>query len=105
MTHPRAFLEEEKFAAAVRKVEQQLGRHVLRIRHTVDEDSTGDPAVHFRIVLPDESVRREKILEAARYVSYEIERNLQPQVRWGVNPYFLYRSKSEQETIQEPAWA
>ena len=100
----RAFIEREQFETAVKKVEQQLRPHVLRIRYDLDYDSTGDPAAYFKIVLPDESFAKEKLLEQTRYVSFVIEQKLQPQRRWGINPYFRFRSSSEQERMQEPAW-
>ncbi len=87
------------------RVGQKLRDHVVRIRHTLDYDSTGDPAVYFRVIMPDSSLTRDKFLEATRYVSFVIEQELQPQEQWGVFPYFRFRSQSEQEAMQEPAWA
>lgn len=105
MQLPRAFLHEDEFAAAVKKVEEKLGCEVVHISHSVDYDSTGDPAVHFRIVMPDKSFEKDQLLEKTRHVSFVIARELQPEERWGVYPYFRFRSQSEQEAMQEPAWA
>lgn len=103
----RAFNHRGDFDSAVRKVERQLRRagHVVHIRYDLGYDSTGDPAVHFRIVLPDGSVKRERFLEAMQTVSSEIDRKVRPQSEWGVYPYFRYWSKSTQEASHDPAWA
>jgi hypothetical protein len=102
---PKAFVHQREFADAVDKVEQKLRDKVIRIRHALDYDSTGDPAVYFRVVMPDSSLASDKLLEATRYVSFVIEQDLQPQEQWGVYPYFRFRSQSEQQAMQEPAWA
>ena len=82
----RAFGNREDFDVAVRKVERQLQRPglVVHIRYGLDYDSTGDPAVHFRVVLPDESFKRERLLGVMQSVSHEIERKMRPQAEWGV---------------------
>jgi hypothetical protein len=103
----RAFVDRAGFDGEVRKIERKLqasGR-VVHIRYDLDYDSTGDPAVHFRVVMPDEWFARERLLSATRHVSELIEDSLQPQLRWGVYPYFRYWKKSTQETSNEPAWA
>lgn len=102
---PKAFVHQREFADAVERVEQKLGDRVIRIRHALDYDSTGDPAVYFRVVMPDASLADDKLLETTRHVSFVIEHELQPQEQWGVYPYFRFRSQSEQQAMQEPAWA
>jgi hypothetical protein len=106
MEFVKAFIDREGFEAEVRAAERELqaeGR-VIHIRYDLDYDSTGDPAVHFRVVVPDESMKRENLLSATRHVSGVIINKLQP-LQWGVYPYFRYWSKSTQEKIHEPAWA
>jgi hypothetical protein len=71
--YTKAFARRREFADEVSKVEQKLGDKVIRIRHTLDYDSTGDPAVKFRVVMPDSSLTKDKLLEATRYVSFVIE--------------------------------
>jgi len=105
VVYTRAFSYPREFADAVKKVEQKLGDQVIRIRYSLDYDSTGDPAVHFRIVMPDSSLTKGKLLENTRHVSFVIEQELKPEELWGVNPYFRFRSESEQEKMQEPIWA
>ena len=105
VVHPRAFVHQREFADAVERAEQKLKDNVISIRHTLDYDSTGDPAVYLRVVMPDSSLTKDRLLKATRHVSFVIEQELQPQEQWGVYPYFRFRSQSEQQTMQEPAWA
>ena len=98
-------MQRTQFAAAVAEVERQLVPDVLRIRFTLDEDWTGDPAVHFRILLPDDVVEFGKILPATRKIQEAIEGNIEPFEQWGVWPYYDYRGASEQAEFNEPAWA
>lgn len=103
--YTRAFARPREFADEVAKVEQKLGDKVIRIRYSLDYDSTGDPAVKFRVVMPDSSLVKGKLLDATQDVSNVIEEELQPEERWGVYAYFNFRAQSEQEAMQEPAWA
>jgi hypothetical protein len=98
----RAFLQQAQFAAAVAEVERQLYPDALRIRFTVDEDWTGDPAVHFRILLPDEVCESGKILPATRKIREKIEKDIDPMEEWGVMPYYRYRGASEQAKFAAP---
>ncbi len=47
---PKAFYHEREFAEEVKKVEQKLQAtgNAIRVRHELNYDSTGDPAVYFR---------------------------------------------------------
>ncbi|MGO9262996.1 MAG: hypothetical protein ACLQU1_42970 [Bryobacteraceae bacterium] len=103
----RAFLHAREFAEAVEKVEQKLRESgsVIRIRHELDYDSTGDPAVYFRIVMPDSSLTKDKLLRATDDVANALVEDLDLPEQWGVYPYFRFRSQSEQEKMQELSWA
>ena len=103
---PKAFYHEREFAEEVKKVEQKLQEtgNVIRVRHELNYDSTGDPAVYFRVLMTDAALET-NILEATQGVSWIIEENLDLREYWGVYPYFRFRSASEQEAMQEPSWA
>jgi hypothetical protein len=77
--YTRAFARKREFADEVARVEQKLGDQVIRIRYSLDYDSTGDPAVKFRVVMPDASLDSDKLLEATRHVSFLIAEELQPE--------------------------
>jgi hypothetical protein len=102
---PTGFLRQDqldkKLAAAVRK----LGKDVVRVRYTLDDDSTGEPAIYFRIVLTDAASREDKLLDVTERVSKVIRDHVQPYEAWGVYPYFSFRSQSEQDQLNDPVWA
>ena len=98
-------MKRQALDAAFRDAIADLGPDVVRVRYSLDEDWTGDPSIFFRIVLSDDSTRDDKLLRTTRRVSSHIEERLEPIEEWGVQPYFDYRSKSEQDELQEKAWA
>jgi len=107
MQMPKALIDRNGFASQVRKAEQKLKRlgHVVSVRHTLDYDMDGTPVVWFLVVLPDASVAADRLLWTTDLISVALRNELQPEFKWGVYPHFRFRSKTEQETIQEPAWA
>jgi hypothetical protein len=106
VTLAKAFYHPDEFAAEVEQVERKLKEsgNVVRIRHELYYDWSGDPAVDFRIVMPDSLLTKGKLLNETIYVENML-RDLHLQERWGVYPYFNVRAQSEQEAMQEPSWA
>ncbi len=102
---PRAFLREKEFDAEVKRVEKLLGDRVVRIRYSLDYDSTGDPCVKFRILLPDSAMLNGRIFDAARGVENVIEEEMSFVEDWGIQRYYRFRLQSEQESMKTPAWA
>lgn len=78
---------------------------VVRVRYDVGDDSTGEPAVFFRILLSDSASRRDRLRDVASRVETAVFRQMEPMEQWGVYPYFSYRSQSEQAQLNDPAWA
>ena len=101
----KAFANRSEFDAAVKGVEKALGKNVVRVRYALDYDSTGDPGVFFKIVLPDASVTKDNLWNTTQKVAFLIEQKLDPVGLWGVYPYYRFRSQSEQEAMQEASWA
>jgi hypothetical protein len=87
----------------VQKAIRKLGKNVVSINYNFDEDSTGDPSIYFRIVLTDDSTRRDKLLASADQVDAILSKEIRP-YDWGVHLYSMFRSKSEQEELKDPKW-
>jgi len=102
---PRAFFQERQFAAAVAEVERMLRPEVQRIRYTIGEDWSGDPAVFFRIVISEDFSSRDQIRKVSSHVKTTLREQIEPVEQWGVRPYFNFRSQSEQAVLQDEAWA
>lgn len=105
MVIPRASVREAEFASAVAEVERMLHPQVLRIRYTLGNDWTGEPAVFFRIVLADASTTPDQLWNVTNRASTLLVQRVEPLEQWGVLPYFNFRSESEQAVLREEAWA
>jgi len=89
---------------AFRRAERTLAPDVVRIRYTLGADWTGEPSIFFKIVLSDDASRESKLSETAQRVSVRILSEVNVE-ELGLNSYFNFRSLSEQNQINEPAWA
>jgi len=100
---PSAVTKQSEIQAAINEVERDLAPDVVRIRYDIGEDWSGQWAIFFRIVLTDEAARR-RLREVGTKVVWQLAGQLDFPAM-GVFPYHNFRSISEQETLQEPAWA
>jgi hypothetical protein len=101
----RAFAQQAQLDAAINDLKLALGPDVVRLRYTLGQDWTAEPAIFFRILLSDRASRREQLRNATSLIENTIWQHLQPLEQWGVLPYFSYRSQAEQDALQEEAWA
>ena len=102
---PRGFVKRQALDAAVSGAIGDLGPEVIRVFYSLGEDWTGDPSIFFRIVLADRATKNGKLFQTTKRVSSHIEERLEPVEEWGLRAYFNFRSKSEQDELQEKAWA
>jgi len=100
---PSAVTKQSEIQAAINAVERSLAPDVAHIRYEIGEDWSGQWAVFFRVVLSDDAAKR-RLRKVATKVVWGLARQLDfPSM--GVFPYHNFRSVSEQEALQEPAWA
>jgi hypothetical protein len=100
---PAAVTKQAEIDSAIARVQRAIGSDVVRIRYEIGEDWSGQWAIFFRIVLADDAARK-RLREVATKIVWGLARELDfPSI--GVFPYHNFRSVSEQETLQEPAWA
>ena len=92
-----------EIASAVRKVEKEFSPDVVRIRYSFEEDANDYPAVFFRIVVRDEAAPLPRLLELSRRLSLALRNEARTDEN-DLNAYFNYRSVSEQQELQDPAW-
>ena len=103
---PTGFVSQAELDAEVHRAISQLGADVVRVRYGIGQDSGGDAALYFRIVLADRVVRpREMLRDTTQRISSALMDDLYPYSRWGLIPYFNFRSESEQATRHEPEWS
>jgi hypothetical protein len=100
---PSAVTKQSEIQAAINAVERSLVPDVAHIRYEIGEDWSGQWAIFFRVVLSDDAAKR-RLRDVATKVVWGLARQLDfPSM--GVFPYHNFRSVSEQEALQEPAWA
>jgi hypothetical protein len=100
---PSAVTKQPEIQGAIDEIVGNLAPDVVRVRYDIGEDWSGQWAIFFRIVLTDEAARR-RLREVATKVVWGLAQHLDFPAM-GVFPYHNFRSLSEQEGLQEPAWA
>ncbi len=104
MRVPSGIVRQAEIAAGVAAVEKELAPDVVRIRHDIGPDWSDESSIFFRIVLSDEASREARLAEVTRRAASRLLREIKP-AELGLLPYFSFRSQSEQEMLQEEAWA
>jgi len=103
MQLPSAVTKHSEIQAAINVVQRSLAPDVVHIRYEIGEDWSGQWSIFFRVVLTDDAAKR-RLRDIATKVVWALARQLDfPSM--GVFPYHNFRSVSEQEALQEPAWA
>jgi len=97
---PKAYVQQVQFEAAIARVEHRLAPHVVKIIPTFGNDWTGEPAVFLMVILSDAATKRDQLLNMANRVSNAITQRVEPLEKWGVLPYFNFRSQSEQAQLE-----
>ena len=97
------FVDQAQLASAVEKAAHTLGTEVVRLRHSIGADTSGDPAIFFRIVLADWAVGEETLADVTGKIASALFDEIRPYENWGLVPYFTFRGSSEENTDRE--WA
>jgi hypothetical protein len=102
---PSGFVHRGQLDAEVQNAIRKLGPEVVDVTYKVRPDSTGEPAIFFRIVLADAATRKNIITETTGRIVNSILNELRPIENWGLHPFFNYRSQSDQQRRNDPQWA
>ena len=102
---PLAHVHQARFMAAIDRAARRLAPDIADIITALGNDWTGEPAVFFSVIFSDAAAsKRDQLLNVAHRVSSFIVQRVQPLEKWGVLPYFTYRSHAEQAKL-EPSLA
>ncbi|MEZ5353981.1 MAG: hypothetical protein R2762_15185 [Bryobacteraceae bacterium] len=101
---PRGFVDQHELANAIRSVEEALHPDVVLIRYSLGSDWAGDPSIFFRVLLSDEAAKPKRLQKVAQSVAMKLAREVDVE-SFGLHAYLNFRSKSEQDKLNEPAWA
>lgn len=74
---------------------------VVNMRYTIENDWSGDPAIFFWITLSDATADRAVLPKTTKHIIEFITKRVDPAGRWGLIPYFNFRSQSEQAKLKE----
>ncbi|MGC2661124.1 MAG: hypothetical protein WA324_24480 [Bryobacteraceae bacterium] len=76
---PGSFVHQGQLDREVEKAVAKLsGGEVVRVRHSVGVDSTGEPAIFFRIVLTDSASKADALADVTGRVSATLFDELRP---------------------------
>ena len=100
---PRGLVDQSKIKAGVRKAERALAPDVIRIMYSVAEDTQGDMSLFFRILMTDQAAVPNRLRETTQRIIAKVLREVKAQ-ELGLQTYFNFRSKSEQEMLRESFW-
>ena len=85
-------------------MKQRFGAAIVAVRYDLDTDWAGDPAVRFRILLPDiVGNNRQRLADVTRRVRRELIDELGFAESERI-PYFNFRGQSEQAELKDPEW-
>ena len=102
---PTGYINHTLLANSVAQAVQKLGRDVVRVRHSVGADTSGEPSLFFRIVLTDEASREATLADVTGRITKILFDEIHPYEDWGLTPYFSFRSQSEHAMLNDPKWA
>ena len=100
---PRGLVDERKIRAGVQKAERSLAPDVIRVMYSFAEDVQGNISLFFRIILSDRAASPNRLRETTQRIIAKVLREIKAQ-ELGLQTYFNFRSKSEQEMLREPFW-
>ena len=88
---------------SVRETVMKFPGEVVGIRFSISHDWNGDPAIFFRVLLSDAASRQGTLADITGRVAGELF-DL-PQISESeYTPYFYFRSKAEQDKLNDPEW-
>jgi hypothetical protein len=101
---PTGLIHHSELATHIERAKSSLGPEVAHVAYRVGEDSTGEPAIFFRITLLDSATAENIIADVTGRVATVLFDEIRPLENWGLRPYFNFRSYSEQQRRPDPEW-
>jgi hypothetical protein len=66
---PSGYVNQGKLADEIERAKQRLGPEVVRVKHSVGADTSGEPSIYFRIVLTDSASREETLADVTGQIA------------------------------------
>jgi hypothetical protein len=96
-------VDQAKIKAAVQRAQRALKPDVVRIMYSFTVDWTGEQSLFFRVLLSDKASAPHRLRETTQRIIARIQDETKAE-ELGLQTYFNFRSKSEQEKLREPFW-
>jgi hypothetical protein len=100
---PPGLIDQAKIGAAVQELERVLAPDVIRIMYSVTLDWMGETSLFFRVVISDAASAPARLRETTQRIIATILQEIKAE-ELGLQTYFNFRSRSEQEMLREPFW-
>lgn len=91
-------------AQAIARLKASNRSDIANIVYSIGADATDEPSIFFRVLLTDLGSREERLAEVTGRVAADLFDAINPIEGWGLNPYFNFRSQSEQLKRRDPDW-
>ena len=105
MSMVTGYINPQQIASEIERAIPKLGPEVVRVKYKVGEDTSGEPAIYFRIVLVDPAPGVDGFGDVADKIRETLFDELRPNENWGLRYYCRFRSQSEQAKMSDPDWA
>ncbi|HTU48026.1 MAG TPA: hypothetical protein VMF91_23405 [Bryobacteraceae bacterium] len=102
---PAGLVRQKELAKSVDRAIARLGNRIVHLSYSLGEDWTGEPSVFFRVVIPDAAAQEDKLVDVTNGIRSVVDDIVRPFENWGLLSYFSFRSKSEQNSRNDPEWA
>jgi hypothetical protein len=96
-------VDQSEIKKAVRRAERALAPDVIRIMYSFTVDWTGEQSLFFRVLISDRASAPNRLRETTQRITARVLQEIKTE-ELGLQTYFNFRSKSEQEQVREPFW-
>lgn len=101
---PTGIVKQTEIENRVRALERELAPDVVRIRHDIGEDWSGDPSIFFRVLLSDSAASEGRVWEVTDHVRDRLQNEFDFS-ELGLLSYVNFRSESEQVDLKDATWS
>lgn len=102
-TVPGGLVDQAKIKAGLERARRALAPDVIRIMYSFTVDWTGEQSLFFRILISDKASAPNRLRETTQRITAKVLNEIKAE-ELGLQTYFNFRSKSEQDALREPFW-
>jgi hypothetical protein len=102
---PAGLVRQKELKKSIDRAIARLGNRIVHLNYSLGEDWAGEPALFFRIVIPDAAAHSDNLVGVTNGIRSIADDIVRPFENWGLLSYFSFRSRSEQQSRNDPEWA